>query len=91
MNFFNHDYNLTRLDTSLIICIPVSEMAQTQRYGDEHRIFLQGIMCNGILDQKAVRNLFEIAMARVEGMNVRLSPRLVRTYMNPNRSNEQRW
>lgn len=42
-------------------------MAQTQRYGDEHRIFLQGIMCNGILDQKAVRNLFEIAMARVEG------------------------
>ena len=42
-------------------------MAQTQRYSDKHRIFLQGIMCKGILDQKEVRNLFEIAMARVEG------------------------
>ena len=74
MNFFTHNCNVTRLDTfktSLITYIPVDtvfEMAQTQRYGDQHRIFLQGIMCKGILDQKEVRNLFEIAMARVEGM-----------------------
>ena len=43
-------------------------MAQPQRYSDKHRIFLQGIMCKGILDQKEVRNLYKIAMARVEGM-----------------------
>ena len=44
------------------------QMAQPQRYSDKHRIFLQGIMCKGILDQKEVRNLYKIAMARVEGM-----------------------
>ena len=31
-------------------------------YGDEHRIFLQGLMCRGILDAKEVNRLLEVAL-----------------------------
>ena len=36
-------------------------------YGDEHRIFVQGIMCKGVLKSSEVRDLYRLAMKRCRG------------------------
>jgi hypothetical protein len=45
-------------------------MLGKERYDDEHRIFLQGLMCKGILNFKENMQLMEVALVSARGAQV---------------------